>query len=679
MSDNIVHYRPDFNELDYSQIEPGLDALLTAYREKIADLEKLESVSWETLMLPQELLDNELERFWSPVSHLNSVMNSDELRKVYNQCLPRISAFSSELKQNSHLYRKTLSLREGKEYASLSAAQKKIIDNMIRDFELGGVSLAPEQQQRFKEITLSLSKLTTRFSENVLDVTNSWEYLITNEARLAGLPDHAIAAAKKRSTDKGKQGWLLNLEFPVYHAVMTFADDTDLRKTFYTAYSTRASDQGPHDKEKDNSDVIVEILKLRAEKASLLGLKNFAELSVIPKMVSTPGQVTEFLRELAARSKGIAEKEFSELALFAKEQFGISKLQPWDINYYADKLKQHKFSISEDDLKPYFPAKQAIDGLFSVVGKLFGLTVSSVEGVPVWHPDVSYYEIRDSNDTLRGGFYFDLYARENKRGGAWMDVCVPRQRLLAENGGRIQLPVAYLTCNLTPPVGDEPALFTHQEVTTLFHEFGHGLHHMLTQVDHGGVSGISGVEWDAVELPSQFLENWCWERESMNMISRHYQTGEPLPEDLLEAAQAARNFHSAMGMVRQLEFSLFDMLLHQRTDIQKITDVQELLDQVRSEVSVVPVPAFNRFQHGFSHIFAGGYAAGYFSYKWAEVLSADAFSRFEEEGIFNETAGKDFLENILEVGGTREAMENFVAFRGREPDITALLRHSGLV
>jgi oligopeptidase A len=457
-------------------------------------------------------------------------------------------------------------------------------------------------------------------------------------------------------------------------AVMMFANDRALREEMYTAYCTRASDQGPHAGKFDNSDNIEAILSLRAEKAALLGFESYAHLSVVPKMVDSPQQVLDFLDDLARRALPAARAEIDELGAFARESLGLSTLAAWDVAYVSDRLKKQQHDLSDEELKPYFPATRAIPGMFSVVGKLFGLTIRRVEDAPVYHPDVQLYAITDSQGRARGEFYLDNYARENKRGGAWMDVCATRQRV----GDAIQLPIAYLTCNLTPPVGDDPALLTHTEVTTLFHEFGHGLHHMLTQVESAGVSGINGVEWDAVELPSQFLENWCWERESIDMISGHYQSGEPLPDALLEKMRNARNFQSALQLVRQLEFSLFDMHLHLDSRPGKPADAQQTLDGIRQQVAVVPVPAFNRFQHSFSHIFAGGYSAGYFSYKWAEVLSADAFSRFEEEGIFNASTGQAFLENVLEVGGSRDAMSSFKAFRGREPQVDALLRHTGL-
>ncbi len=674
MSKAITINRPKFSAVNTETIKSELDALLSEYQSVVDQVSTIETPTWENLVQPLEEVGNKLNLFWSPVSHLNSVMNSDELREAYNGCLPTLSEFNTKLGQNSELYNATLRLRNSDEFAKLDTAQQKSLNNDIRDFELGGVSLNDEDKKRYGEISQALSKLTTKFSDNVLDATNAWEKLIEDESLLKGLPDSALAAAKQRAEQKDLNGWLLNLEFPTYYSVMLFCDNAELREEIYTAYGTRASDKGPHAGKFDNSEVSLEILQLRAELAGLLGYNNYAEKSVVPKMVESPKQVVDFLNDLANKSVPEARREYKELEEFASSKLGIKKLSSWDVAYASDKLKQEQYSISDEDLKPYFPANRAIPGMFDVVGKLFGLSISQVNDVDVYHEDVQCYAITDANGDKRGEFYLDNYARANKRGGAWMDSFSTRQKV----GDSVQLPIAYLTCNLTPPVGDEPALLTHMEVTTLFHEFGHGLHHMLTRMDTAGVSGINGVEWDAVELPSQFLENWCWERESLDMISGHYQTGAPIPDELLEKLRRAKNFQSAMGLVRQLEFSLFDMQVHMQAAADKKVDVNGILDTIREQVAVLPYPDFVRLHHSFSHIFAGGYSAGYFSYKWAEVLSADAFSRFEEEGIFSEKAGQDFLTNVLEMGGSRNAMESFVAFRGREPSVDALLRHSGL-
>jgi oligopeptidase A len=671
---DILIQRPDFSSLQVDSIESTLDGLLADCRNVVDTVSVLSSPTWQTLMQPLGEVHNALSLFWSPVSHLNSVMNNDELREVYKQCIPKLSSYYTELGQNSALYNTTLSLKSSASYHELLSEQQRQVEQDLRDFDLGGVSLDDSAKKRFGEISLELSKLTTEFSDNVLDATNAWEKLLSDEQDLSGLPVSAVAAARQRAESKDKTGYLLNLEFPCYMAIMMFASDRALRQEVYTAFATRASQEGPSAGQFDNTDKIEQILKLRAEKAALLGFDSYADLSVVPKMVESPQQVLDFLNNLAEKAVPMAREEFSELAAFANEHLDLTELAAWDIAYVSDRQKKQQHDVSDEELKPYFPADKAIPGMFAVVGKLFGLTIAPLDEVDVYHPDVRLYGITDEQGRARGEFYMDNFARENKRGGAWMDVCATRQRL----GESVQQPIAYLTCNLTPPVGDDPALLTHMEVTTLFHEFGHGLHHMLTQVETAGVSGINGVEWDAVELPSQFLENWCWERESIDLISGHYKTGESLPDDLLQKMRNARNFQSAMQLVRQLEFSLFDMQLHLQATATKSPDVQATLNTIRDAVAAIPAPTFNRFQTSFSHIFAGGYSAGYFSYKWAEVLSADAFSRFEEEGIFNETTGRSFLQNVLEVGGSRDAMSSFKAFRGREPKVDALLRHSGL-
>ena len=674
MSESVIVKRPAFSAINLDSIEAELDEQLSACRAVIESVAKVKNPNWDNLMQPCAEAHNDLSLFWSPVSHLNSVMNSDQLREVYKRCLPKLSSYYTEIGQHKPLYEATLALASSEGYAQLTAAQQREIQNELRDFELGGVSLTDDAKTRFAEIAQELSRLTTEFSDNVLDATNAWEKQLEDAAALTGLPDSAIAAAEQRAKQKGLDGYLVNLEFPSYLAVMTYADDAALRKEMYTAFTTRASNQGPHAGQYDNSATMKQILTLRAEKASLLGYDSYADLSMVRKMVESPQVVVDFLEDLAMRAVPQAREEFDALDAFAKSELGMDALEAWDVPYVSDKLKQREHKLSAEDLKPYFPASIAVPGMFKVVGKLFGLSIEAVDDVDVYHEDVSLFQIKDASGELRGEFYMDNYARPNKRGGAWMDVCATRQKVT----GQTQVPIAYLTCNLTPPVGDDPALLTHDEVTTLFHEFGHGLHHMLTRVDNAGVSGINGVEWDAVELPSQFLENWCWERESIDMISGHYKTGEKLPDDLLDRMRNARNFQSAMQLVRQLEFAMFDMQLHIHSTTDESADIQATLNKVREKVTVVPTPSFNRFQHGFSHIFAGGYSAGYFSYKWAEVLSADAFSRFEEEGIFNEKTGKDFLKSVLEVGGSRDAMTSFVEFRGREPTVDALLRHSGL-
>jgi oligopeptidase A len=667
---------PPFSSIKPEHIEPAIDALLEQNRNRLKEiLSSNQSYSWQNLVEPQDEMEDRLSRAWSPVSHMNSVVNSDELREAYNACMPKLSEYGTEMGQNVELYKAYNAIAEGDEYNKLDDAQKKVIDNVLRDFHLSGVDLAEDKKARYKEIKQELSKLTTRYEENILDATHGWQKQVTDEALLKGLPDSAIAMAKQAAEEKELEGWLFTLDFPSYFAVMSYADDEKLREEMHEAYVTRASDQGPNAGKWDNSQIMDDILRLRHELANLLGFSNYAERSLATKMAENTDQVLSFLHDLAKRSKPMAEKELQELKEFAKKEYGEEQLDPWDLTYYSEKLRQHTYSITQEELKPYFPETKVIPGMFDVVKRLYGLQIKEVDQVDVWHDDVRFYEIRDAENNLRGQFYLDLYARAKKRGGAWMDDCIGRRRLSDKS---IQTPVAYLTCNLTPPIGDDPALFTHDEVITLFHEFGHGLHHMLTRVDYIDVSGINGVAWDAVELPSQFMENWCWEREALDVIAGHYKTGEAMPEDLYQRMYAAKNFQAGMQMVRQLEFSIFDFRLHAEYDPAKGARVQEILDEVRNEVSVVKPASYNRFQHGFSHIFAGGYAAGYYSYKWAEVLSADAFSKFEENGIFDEKTGQHFMKTVLEQGGTREPMALFVEFRGREPQIDALLRHSGI-
>ncbi len=666
---------PRFSAIRPEHVAPALDHLLSQSRRELEQiLEGAENYTWENFAQPIEDMEERLDRMWSPVSHLNAVVNSDALRAAYNEGLPRISEFYTELAQDERLYRAYKMIASSPEFEGLSQAQKKIIENALRDFRLAGVELNERDKKRFKEIQKELSSLASRFSENVLDATQAWELLITDPEDLAGLPETARASAKQTAEQEGKRGWKFTLEGPSYSAFMAYADNRELRRKMYEAYVTRASDQGPHAGKWDNGDLIVRIIKLRQEAAGLLGFANYAEYSLQTRMAKNVEQVMDFLHDLAARSRPAAEKDLNELQAFARAQFAVDKLEVWDIPYYSEKLREHRYAFSQEDLRPYFPEDRVVPGMFEVVKRLYGLEIARVEGVETWHPDVRFYEIKSASGEICGRFYMDLYARTNKRGGAWMDECINRKRTV----GGVQVPVAYLTCNFSPPVKDRPSLFTHEEVITLFHEFGHGLHHMLTKVDHVGVAGINGVAWDAVELPSQFMENWCWERDALDLISGHYRTGERIPDDLYEKMIAAKNFHSGMQFVRQLEFALFDMQLHSGFDPDRGKSVQQLLDEVRAEVSVVTPPEFNRFQNSFSHVFSGGYAAGYYSYKWAEVLSADAFSKFEENGIFDRKTGMEFLRNILEKGGAHEPMELFVQFRGREPSITALLRHSGL-
>ncbi|WP_438864441.1 oligopeptidase A [Neptunicella sp.] len=667
---------PQFSTINPSEILPAIEKNIDQCKQQIEQLLAQNShYTWDNLIAPLEESDDQFSRLWSPISHLNSVLSSDPLREAHDACLPLLSDYGTFVGQHKGLYDAYVQIHASDEFNHLDEAQQKVITNTLRDFELSGIALDEDKKRHYAEIKSRLSDLSSTFSNNVMDATLGWQKHIDNEQDLAGLPESAIAAAAQAAQAKELSGWLFTLDIPSYLPVMMYADDRALREEFYRAYCTRASDQGPNAGKWDNGPVMDEILALRHELSQLLGFESYAERSLSTKMAESPQQVIGFLNDLAERSKPQAQQDLDELTQFANQQHGMNELQAWDLAYYSEKLKEQKYAISDEQLRPYFPEKTVLNGLFEVVHRLYGLTIQPRDNVDVWHKDVQFYDIIDSTGQLRGGFYLDLYARAHKRGGAWMDECQVRRQT---QSGELQTPVAYLTCNFNGPVGDKPALFTHDEVITLFHEFGHGIHHMLTKVSVGGVSGINGVAWDAVELPSQFLENWCWEEQALAFISGHYETGEPLPKALLDKVLAARNFQSAMQMIRQLEFSLFDFHLHHEYNPAIENQPQQVLDKIRQQVSVVIPPAFNRFQHSFGHIFAGGYAAGYYSYKWAEVLSADAFSRFEEEGIFNPQTGHDFLTHILEMGGCREPMELFVAFRGREPKVDALLRHSGI-
>ncbi|MGZ5027809.1 MAG: oligopeptidase A [Methylobacter sp.] len=666
---------PMFSKIKPEHVVPAIDQLLGEARASVEQhLQATQHYTWKNLIEPLEDVDDKLNKAWSPVSHMNSVVNSDELRDAYNACLPKLSTYSTEMGQNEALFKAYRFIAESEEFATLDIAQQKIIRNALRDFKLSGIDLDDKKKQRYKEISQELSALASNYEENLLDATNAWTKLIRDIDDLAGLPESALAQAKQTAASHNEDGWMITLQFPSYISVMTYADNRELRREHYEAFATRASDQGPHAGHWDNSENMEKILALRHEKARLLGFNNYAELSLATKMAEKPDDVTAFLEDLADRSWRHARKDLAELRDFANKHYGIKDLQAWDMAYFSEKMRQHFYQLSQEEVKTYFPVTRVLPGLFAIVEKLYGLQISELTGFDSWHPDVRFFEIHDKHGQLRGQFYLDLYARAKKRGGAWMDDCVSRKK----SDGTIQTPVAYLTCNFTPPAGDTPALLTHDEVTTLFHEFGHGLHHMLTQVDHLGVSGINGVEWDAVELPSQFMENWCWEKEALALMSGHYQTGETLPDALFDKMIAAKNFQSGMIMVRQLEFSLFDFRMHRDYDPEKGGRIYKILEQVREQVAVVRPPKFNRFAHSFSHIFAGGYAAGYYSYKWAEVLSSDAFSLFEEKGIFDQETGKAFLTNVLEKGGSQNAMELFINFRGRKPTIDALLRHNGI-
>jgi oligopeptidase A len=667
---------PRFSDFKPEFVAPAVDQLLAESRTLVERVSRPEvAPTWSDFVEPMEDANERLHRAWGIVGHLNSVMNSPELREVYNAALPKITQYYTELGQNEALFAKFKALRAGPGYAALTAAQKKIVENELRDFRLGGADLPPEKKARFKAISERLSEITSRFSDNLLDATNAFAHFVTEPGEAAGIPEDVLTAAREAAQADGKAGWKFTLHAPSYLPVMQYADRRPLRELMYRAYVTRASEFGKP--EWDNTPLIAEILKLRQEQARLLGFGSYAQYSLEAKMAESPGQVLAFLDELAAKARPYAKRDLEEVTTFARTELGLAKLEAWDIAYASEKLRAKRYSFSDQEVKQYFPETRVLPGMFKVVETLYGLKIEPSEA-PTWHPDVRFYSIRDRAGGLVGQFYVDLYARPSKRGGAWMDDA--RARRL--KSGKVQTPVAYLNCNFSAPVGGKPALFTHDEVNTLFHEFGHGLHHLLTRVDYLGVSGINGVEWDAVELPSQFMENFCWEWSVLPPMTARVDTGAPLPRALFDKMLAAKNFQSGMQTVRQIEFSLFDLHAHydfDPTDTKAgAKTVLDLLNEVRSRVAVVFPPDYNRFPNNFSHIFAGGYAAGYYSYKWAEVLSADAYSLFEEKGVLDPETGQRFREEILGVGGSRPALESFVAFRGREPKIDALLRHNGM-
>jgi oligopeptidase A len=663
---------PSFSEIKPEHVEPALDFVLTENRRRIASLLEGGVVVGPSFLSSMEEWDDELTKLWSPVSHLNSVKNSDALRDVYNSCLPKITEYSTEMGQNSLLYKAYQAVSLSVDDEQISSAQRKAVENALRDFKLSGITLNSEKQARFGTIKQRLAELSTQFSNNVMDATHGWSKHVSDEHQLSGIPENVLQGYRQAAQAKGLNGYMIGLDIPSYLPLMQYCESSELREEMYTAFNTRASDEGPCRGTWDNSGLMKEILKLRYELAQLLGFDNYAEYSVATKMAETPEHVENFLVDLAKQSLPVAKQDYRELAQFAHSE-GVDGLSAWDIPYYSEKLRLHKYAISQEELRCYFPVDKVLEGMFAVVKRLYDIDIRE-ESTETWHPDVRFFHISKDGAVI-AKFYLDIFARDHKRGGAWMADCKVRRRL---PNGELQLPVAFLTCNFGPATADAPALLTHAEVTTLFHEFGHGLHHMLTQIECAAVSGINGVAWDAVELPSQFLENWCWDKEAIPLISGHYQTGESLPEDLLEKLLAAKNFQSGMQMMRQLEFALFDLRMHLTYDEKAPRNIQTVLNAVREQVAVYPIPDVNRFQHSFSHIFAGGYAAGYYSYKWAEILSADAFSRFEEEGIFNADTGNSFLTEILEKGGSKSPMELFVNFRGREPNAEALLRHSGI-
>jgi oligopeptidase A len=663
---------PRFAEITPQQVAPAVDELLRESRSLISRLlAESAPATWDHFVQPLEDADERLSRAWGQVAHLNAVMNCPEMREAYNANLPKITQYHSELAQNQGLFEKFKALKAENDFVRLSRAQQKIVENELRDFRLGGAELPADKKARFVQIQEELARLYARFEENLLDATNNFALYIETRDELAGLPEDVLQVAQEAAAKDGRPGWKLTLHAPSWMPAMQYAENRSLREALYRAYVTRASEFGKP--EWDNTPLIAQILKLRQEKAGLLGYRGYAEVSLARKMVKSPREVLDFLAELGTKAKPHAERDYRELRRFARDELKIDNLQAWDIAFASEKLRTERFAFSDQEVKQYFPESQVLQGMFKLVEALYGISISPGQA-PLWHPDVRFFNICDLSGKLIGQFYADLYARPSKRGGAWMDEAITRRR--KESG--IQNPVAYLNCNFSSPVGGKPALFTHDEVITLFHEFGHGLHHLLTSMDELGVSGINGVEWDAVELPSQFMENFCWEWEVLKHLTRHVDNGQPLPRLLYDKMLAAKNFQSGMQTVRQLEFALFDMHLHHDFDPHGDKTMLQLLNEIRSQVAVVIPPEYNRFPNNFSHIFAGGYAAGYYSYKWAEVLSADAYSLFEENGVLNRDIGRRFRDEILSVGGSRPALESFVAFRGRGPQIDALLRHNGM-
>ncbi|NNC99100.1 MAG: M3 family metallopeptidase [Gammaproteobacteria bacterium] len=671
---------PHFAAIKPAHVVPAMERVLEESRAKIAELCKIKQPLWHNFACVMEGIDNHIGRVWSPVGHLNAVRDSTELREAYQKGIELLTAYHTETSQNKELFRQYNRLRSNQEFADLSRAQQKVIDNNLLDFVLGGADLPSAEQNQLRQINQQLSRLSTGFERNLLDSTQAWSLHLSDRAQLSGLPQSAIDAAAQAARADGKSGWLFGLQLPSYLAVMQHLENGDLRRQMYQAYTQRASELSENG-EYDNAPLIDQILELRSKQAQLLGFANYAGYSLVKKMAESSVAVLQFLNDLADHAKPVAEQELGELKEFARQQFDVQELNVWDISYYSERLREHRYSFKDEEVKQYFPAPRVLTGLFEIIRRLFKVEIVANSSIKVWHEDVQCFDlyVQDSlangGKRLLGSLYADLYVRKNKRGGAWMDSCVHRRK----HNGKLQIPVAFLTCNFTPPNGDTPALLSHDEVATLFHEFGHALHHLLTEVDEIGVSGINGVAWDAVELPSQFLENWCWQQSSLELIAQHYQTGQSIPCELLEKMRAAKNFQSGMQTLRQIELAMFDMRLHCDYDhADPESSVTALLDEIRSTVALIPAPHYNRFQNSFGHVFAGGYAAGYYSYKWAEVLSADAFGRFEEEGFFNPKTGADFLRSILQRGGVDDPNDLFVEFRQRPPQIEPLLRHSGL-
>jgi oligopeptidase A len=649
-------------------VEPAVRELLSANRARIDELASVAAPTFATVVEPLEELHHRISRTWSPVSHLNAVLNSEALRAGYNACLPLLSAYQTDLAQSEPLYRayRTIAEQGG---AALAPVQRRVIEHAVRDFRLAGVGLPAERKERFKAAMLELAQLQAKFEENVLDATNNWTWHTNDVGELRGLNEMLIEQARRRAGEQQRPGWVLSLDQPTYVAVVTDAESETLRRAFYEAWTTRASDQGPTAGRWDNSAVMEQILRRRHEAARLLDFPNYAQYALATRMAHSVDEVLSFLRELTGAARAAAQAEFAELEAFAGR-----KLAAWDVGFYAERLQRERFNVSQEELRPYFPLPRVLAGLFEVAERLFGVRIRERNGAAVWHPDVRFFDITAAGGEPVGSFYLDAYARPNKRSGAWMDECVGRKRLASGDA----LPVAYLVCNFLPPGGERPALLTHDDVVTLFHEFGHGLHHLLTRVDYPSIAGINGVAWDAVELPSQFLENYAWHPEVLQRISGHFASSLPLPVDQQARLIATRSFHAGLSMMRQLEFALFDFRIHTEYSPESGGRIREILREVREQVAVVPVPEWNRFPNSFGHIFAGGYAAGYYSYKWAEVLAADAFAAFEESGVFDRSTAQRFLDAILSRGGSRDALEAFIEFRGRRPDVRALLRQHGI-
>jgi oligopeptidase A len=660
---------PAFNQILPEHIEPAVSQILNENRETIKKLEQLEIPTFENFVQVLEDLEDRLDIAWSIVSHLNYVVNTDELRVAYNACLPIISDYYSENGQNQQLFKHYQALKNNDAYLNYTQTQKQIIDYKLKDFHLSGVDLSDDKKEQFKTIEAELSQLSAKFGQNLLDATHAWHKYVIEESELKGLPDSVKSLAKQTAEEKGLEGWVLTLDLPCYLPVMNYVENQQLREEMYRAFVTRASEF--NDPTFDNSEVMRQIITLRQQKANLLNYKHYSDFSLAKKMAESSEQVVDFLLDLAKRARRSAEKDFFELKGFAKTEYGIPELTAWDIPYYSERLKEYRYSVSQEILRPYFPFPKVLQGLFQIIEKLFAVDIKKIEHDHLWHENVNAYKIINKNNEILGHFYLDPFARKGKRGGAWVSGFCSRKKR-----EQLRLPAAFVVCNFPQPIGETPSLLTHQDVTTLFHEFGHALHHLLTEIEEPSVAGVNGVAWDAVELPSQMLENWAWEKEALDLFAEHYQTGEKLPEELFQKMQAAKHFQVGLFMLRQIEFALFDFKLH--IEFNEQTDIQQLLNNVRQQVAVIIPPEFNRFQHSFSHIFAGGYAAGYYSYKWAEVLSADAFSLFEEKGIFDRETGLKFREEILAKGGSQSPMILFRNFRGREPSIDALLRHCGM-